>query len=188
MDDVVIARHGESEASARGIVGGDSPLTDRGREQARELGERLAGQPLDLCLTSPRLRARRTAEIALAGRDLPHEVVPELADIDFGDFEGSSLEEYREWVRSHPPTEPAPGGESRVATLRRYAEAFRGLLAASERHVLVVAHGLTVRALLDERPRPVVANAPYADEFVLTRLELGQAVERLERWCESPSW
>ena len=39
MDDAVLARHAESEASARGVVGGDTPLTGRGRTQARALAE-----------------------------------------------------------------------------------------------------------------------------------------------------
>ncbi|MDP9261188.1 MAG: histidine phosphatase family protein [Actinomycetota bacterium] len=139
-------------------------------------------------MTSNALRARETAAIALAGRDVKIEIVRDLGDVQFGDFDGLALEEYRDWVAAHPPSEAAPGGESRVDTLRRFAHAFRMLLARTEQHVLVVAHGLTIRALLDERPRPVVAGAPYAHTVRLTRGELQTAVERVERWCKSPSW
>jgi broad specificity phosphatase PhoE len=188
MDDLLVARHGESEAGAAGLVGGDPPLTAAGRGQAEALAARIASFPAEVCLTSGALRARETAEIALAGRAVPIEILRELGDVRFGDFEGRRLADYREWVGSHPPSEEAPGGESRVATLGRFARAFRVVLERPERHVLVVAHGLTIRALIDPRPQPVVAGAPYGDSVRLARVQVEGAVERLERWCEDPSW
>jgi probable phosphoglycerate mutase len=188
MDEVVLARHGESESSAAGIVGGDSPLTATGREQARRLGDQLAGFPAKVALCSAARRARETAEIALEGRGIPVETLHDLGDVRFGDFDGRPLTEYRDWISAHAPTKAVPGGESRAETLARFASAFRDVLARPERHVMVVAHGLTIRALLDERPRPVVAGAPYGDAARLSRAQLRAAVERLERWCKSPSW
>ena len=188
MDDVVLARHGESETSARRVVGGDAPLTGVGQEQARNLGRGLAPFPVDVCLTSGALRAKETAAIALAGRDVPCEVVGDLGDIDFGVFEGGSLEEYRAWIAAHPPDEAPPGGESRVATLRRFVRAYRTVLARPEPHVLVVAHGLMLSALTDERPQPTVAGVAYGSSIRLTHDELETQVARLERWCEAPSW
>jgi len=188
MDELLLARHGESEASAAGIVGGDSPLTPAGRLQARALGERLAAVPVDVCLTSAARRATQTAEIALAGRPVPIETLPELGDVQFGEFDGKALADYRAWIESHPPDESPAGGESRVQTLRRFASAFGSVRARPERHVLVVAHGLTVRALLDDRPRPVVTGAAYGDAVSLTGDELDAAIARLEHWCESPAW
>src|SRR5690348_3797437 len=103
MDDVVLARHGESETAARGVVGGDAPLTERGRDEAAALGVELGAVQFDVCLTSAALRARETADIALEGRAVPREVVSELADIDFGDLDGRPLGEYREWIGAHAP-------------------------------------------------------------------------------------
>src|SRR5438874_4105078 len=114
MDDVVLARHGESETAAFGIVGGDAPLTGVGQEQARSLGRELAPFPFDVCVTSGSLRARETAALALVGRDVPREIDERLGDVDFGVFTGGSLEAYREWIASHAPDEAPPGGESRV--------------------------------------------------------------------------
>lgn len=188
MDELVVARHGESEASARGVVGGDTLLTERGRAHARELGERLKHFPADVCVTSAARRARETAAIALEGRSIPLEAVPELGDVRFGAFEGGPLQEYRAWIQAHDPEDAPPGGESRVETLRRFAHAFRELAGRSERRILVVAHGITVRALVDERPRAIVAGAPYGGAVELSRAELATALERLERWCESPAW
>jgi broad specificity phosphatase PhoE len=173
MDELLLARHGESEAGASGRVGGDPPLTAAGRRQAEALAAQVASFPAEVCLTSGALRAPRQRE---------------LGDVRFGSFDGGRLAEYREWVGSHPPSEEAPRGESRAGTLRRFAGAFRVVLSRPESHVFVVAHGLTIRALLDPRPQPVVAGAPYGDSVRLTRAQVESAVERLERWCEDPSW
>jgi len=188
MDDAVFARHGESETAARRVVGGDAPLTAVGQAQALDLGRRLAGVPIDVCLTSRALRARETAALALAGRDVACEIVDEFGDIDFGVFAGGSLEEYRAWIASHPPDEPAPGGESRATTLRRFVRAYRLVLDRDESHVLVVAHGLTLSALTDARPRPTVAGVAYGSSIHVARDELATEVARLERWCEAPAW
>lgn len=184
MDDVVLVRHGESKTAAAGVVGGDTGLTARGREQARAA---LPERPFDVCFTSPARRARETAALALAERDVRQTVLPELADIEFGDFSGRPLEEYRAWIAGHEPDEAPGGGESRVDTLRRFCRAYRILLDRPEPHVLVVAHGLTLSALTDP-PKPSVAGVPYGSTLELTHDELATAVARPERWCESPAW
>jgi broad specificity phosphatase PhoE len=188
MDDLVFVRHGESETAAAGIVGGDAPLTQAGREQARATGRALAGRSFDACFTSPARRARETAALVLEGRDVPQSVLPELADIEFGSLSGEPLEEYRAWIAAHDPAESPPGGESRTATLRRFCRAYRTLLDRPEAHLLVVAHGLTLSALTDDLPQPSVAGVPYGSTLALTRGELATAVARLERWCEAPAW
>ena len=188
MDEVVLARHGETESAARGVVGGDAGLTDRGREQARRLGESLASARIDVCVVSPARRARETADIALAGRNVPLEVLADLDDIGFGSFEGGALDDYRTWVAANPPTAAPPRGESRVATLRRFGRAFRAIAARPERRALVVGHGLLLRAATDERPKPVVTGVDYGASIGLTREQLERAAERLETWCETPSW
>jgi probable phosphoglycerate mutase len=188
MDDVVLVRHGESETAAAGVVGGDAPLTALGREQARRTGRALAERAFDLCVTSPALRARETADLVLEGRDVPRRVLPELADIEFGVFSGGPLQEYRTWIAAHDPAEVPPDGESRVDTLRRFCGGYRALLDGAEAHVLVVAHGLTLSALTEDPPQPSVAGVPYGSSLELTRAELAEAVARLERWCEAPAW
>jgi broad specificity phosphatase PhoE len=188
MDEVVLARHGETETTARGVAGGDAPLTAAGYAQARALGQTLAPLPVDVCFTSPARRARETAELALAGRDVPLELLPELDDIDFGSFTGAPLAAYRAWISTHPPTEAPPGGESRVETLRRFTRAFRAILVRPERVVLVVAHGLALQAARDEQPKPEVSGVPYGSWLQLTRVEVAQAADRLEAWCAAPRW
>jgi len=197
MDEVILARHGESELSVVGTVNGDPAvacaLTPIGREQARRLGDRLADTELELCVTSEFERARETADLALAGRDVPRLLLPELNDVGFGSFEGGTLADYRKWAAANEPTVEAPGGgESRSGTVARYVSAYRIILARRERTVLVVAHGLPIRyvlnALDETDPAPLVEQVAYAEPYGLPREELERAVDRLERWATQPAW
>jgi broad specificity phosphatase PhoE len=83
-----IIRHGETEWSLAGRHTGrtDLPLTARGEESARRLGVRLAGIAFAAVYTSPLIRAARTCE--LAGFGGVARVDPDLAEWDYGDYEG----------------------------------------------------------------------------------------------------
>jgi broad specificity phosphatase PhoE len=194
---IILARHGESELSVVGRTNGDPGLacglTETGRSQARRLGELLAPDQIDLCVVSEFQRARETADLALEGRDVPRLVVADLNDIRFGDFEGMALDDYRAWAHAHGPEEPAPGGgDSRAETVRRYTRAYRAILARPERTILVIAHGLPVRYVLDaisgRSPAAAVEQVPYADPFRLGADELVAAVQRLDTWTARPAW
>ncbi len=197
MERAYLTRHGESELSLAGLTNGDPgvpcALTPAGREEARRLGDLLADTPVDLCVVSEFERAQETADLALAGRETPRLVLAELNDIGVGEFEGHTIEDYRDWARSHEPGEPAPdGGESRVDAVRRYVEAYRTILARPEPAILVVAHALTVRYFLDAAegrvPAPRVEIVPYAEPFPLTASQLTEAVELLSAWTLAPAW
>ncbi len=197
MDEVILARHGESELSVVGTVNGDPatvcPLTELGREQAQRLGEQLRETDIDLCVTSEFERARETADIALEGRDVLRIVVRELNDVRFGGFEGGTLVAYREWASANEPTIAAPGGgESRSGTVTRYVDAHRLILARPEPTILVVAHGLPIRYVLNaldgDPPAALVDQVPYAHPFRLARRQLEAAVSVLEAWASSPRW
>jgi broad specificity phosphatase PhoE len=196
VDRVVLARHGESERSVEGLTNGDPrvpcALTATGRHEARRLGAELADDPIDLCVTSEFERVLQTADLALAGRDVPRLVLADLNDIRFGEFEGRPLTEYRAWAHAHGPEDVVAGGDSRAQTVARYVHAYRTILARPEELVLVVAHGLPVRYVLDalegRNPAAAVAQVPYAEPFRLSARELAQAVDRLDAWARSPAW
>jgi broad specificity phosphatase PhoE len=197
MDAVILARHGESELSVVGTVNGDPAvacaLTETGREQALRLRDQLAELELDLCITSEFQRVRETADLALQGREVPRLVLPELNDVQFGGFEGGTLADYREWAAANQPTVEAPGGgESRSGTVARYVRAYRTILARPERTVLVVAHGLPIRyvlnALEETDPTPLVEQVAYAEPYSLSAAQLELATDRLERWAGEPAW
>lgn len=190
MDVIIVSRHGESVESAAGIKNGDPDrdpgLTTAGQEQARELGRELAGDPIDLCVTSRFPRTRQTAALALAGRDIPCTVDPNLDDIDYGEFEGQPKARYDTWAREHTLATPIPGGESRVDVVRRLCAAFEALLARSEHCALVVTHDLVIddllRAIDDLGPETVHRHIPYATPYRLTVENVSRAVLRLRRW------
>ena len=101
----VISRHGESTLNFENRVNGDPSvevvLTEKGRAEATLLGQQLAHVPIDLCVHTRFGRTRETAAIALAGRDVAFEVEPLLDDIDVGELEGKTLDDYRAWKRAH---------------------------------------------------------------------------------------
>ena len=109
---VYLARHGETAWSLSGQHTGrtDLPLTGRGEDQARALGERLRGLEFAKVLTSPSQRAVRTC--ALAGFGAAADTDPDLAEWDYGDYEGRRtaeiLTERPDWQLFR---DGAPGGE-----------------------------------------------------------------------------
>jgi probable phosphoglycerate mutase len=141
-----LVRHGETEWSRSGkhTSTTDLPLTEHGEEVARSLQDRLAGVDFDLVLSSPRQRARRTAELA----GFPEVAADEdLVEWAYGEYEGVTTEEIREsvpgWtVWSHP----TPGGESAeevTARLDRLLDRVR-----EHDRVLAFGHGHSLRALV----------------------------------------
>lgn len=149
----VLVRHGQSELNLVHRVNGDPAvavaLTPQGREESHGLALQVASFELDLCLHTRFGRTRETAEIALAGRDVPLEEEPLLDDIDVGELEGQTIDEYRAWKAAHRRFEPFPGGESLDDAARRYARAFERLLAREEPCILVVCHEIPVRYALN---------------------------------------
>jgi broad specificity phosphatase PhoE len=179
----VIARHGESTLNFENRINGDPDvpvaLTEKGRDESRLLGQQIAHVPFELCLHTNFSRTRETAEIALAGRDVPLEIEPLLDDIKVGELEGKTLEDYRAWKREHKRNDDFPGGESLDDAARRYAEAYEELLQRPERSILVVTHEIPLRYAINaadgsddlDGPTHQLANAtPYLfDEQALTR-------------------
>ncbi len=90
-----LVRHGETEWSLSGAHTSrtDIPLTDHGRQRARELGDFLRGKQFDAVFTSPMQRARETC--ALAGFGDQAQVEEGLKEWDYGVYEGKTTKEIR---------------------------------------------------------------------------------------------
>jgi broad specificity phosphatase PhoE len=195
---LILARHGESEYSSRGLLNGDPSvevgLTALGEEQARALGRTLEPVEIDVCVITELGRTRRTAELALAGRDVPFEIWPGLNDPRAGAFEGRRLDEYRGWAWAAGSSEPVPGGgESRLELVGRYAAAYRALLERPEASILAVLHALPIAyllAALEGEPPAARMDRPieYAAAHSVEAGALAGAVAVLEAWCASPGW
>jgi broad specificity phosphatase PhoE len=195
MERALFVRHGESQYSVKALVNGDPgvacDLTELGRQQASQLGERLAGEPIALCVVTEFGRTHETADLILPTRQVPRLVVADLNDPFYGSFEGGPLSTYRAWAATHGPEDVPPGGgETRVAIADRYARGFRTLLARSEPTLLVVCHSLPIAfavAAADGRaPTAKMPLVTYAEPHVLDADQLGRAVERIEAWTRNP--
>lgn len=146
MSEVFLVRHGATEWSKAGrhTSTTDLPLLAEGEADADLLRGRLAGEAFELVLTSPRQRARRTAELA----GYPDAVVDhDLTEWAYGDYEGITTPEIRETVPGWTVwTHPSPGGESAEAVTKRLDRVVARVRAAEGR-ALVFGHGHALRAL-----------------------------------------
>ncbi len=159
MTTLYIARHGETEWNVKGLMQGhkDSPLTENGQNQAKELAEALRHIHFDAIFSSDLLRAKRTAEIVALEKELAIQTTKALRERNFGKFEGHSLAEYGKLFESvqklswkerlnHKPSEDA---ESIEELLMRYITFLREIAVAySGKTILMVSHGGVMRNLL----------------------------------------
>ncbi|MCA2245511.1 acid phosphatase, partial [Mycobacterium sp. WUMAC-067] len=148
---LVLLRHGETEWSKSGQHTGrtEVELTDAGREQAQLAGRALGELKLvdPLVISSPRRRSLVTAELAGLSID---EVTEQLAEWDYGSYEGMTTEQIRESVPDWLVwTHGCPGGES-VAQVSERADAAvtTALRHMESRDVVFVSHGHFSRAVI----------------------------------------
>jgi broad specificity phosphatase PhoE len=146
VNELWLVRHGKTQWSADGrhTSTTDVPLLPEGEEVAVGLRDRLHAVDFALVLTSPRLRARRTAQ--LAGYPQP-EVDADLAEWDYGDYEGITTEE----IREHDPgwtiwTHPTPGGET-PEQMQKRLDRVVDRVHYVEGRTLAFGHGHSLRAL-----------------------------------------
>jgi probable phosphoglycerate mutase len=143
--EVVVVRHGETEWSLSGqhTSRTDLPLTERGRERARQLASRFAGRSFALVLSSPLLRARETCELAGLGDQM--ELCDDLEEWDYGEYEGLTTPQIHErdpdWVLWR---DGCPGGETPDQVGGRADRALARLRAA-DGDAIGFAHGHILR-------------------------------------------
>lgn len=147
---LLLARHGETEWSRDGRHTSvtDLPLTPTGEEQAQALAGHLAGHRVALALVSPRLRARRTAQVA--GVADP-EVDERLVEWAYGDLEGRTTLDIRRDLPGWTVWDgPVPGGESGADVAARCDAVIADVaerVDLREQDALLVAHGHVLRVL-----------------------------------------
>jgi broad specificity phosphatase PhoE len=146
LPQLYLARHGETAWSLSGQHTGrtDIPLTARGEDNARRIGRRLAGLAFGRVWTSPLGRARRTAELAGFAAA---EVDPDLAEWDYGDYEGRTSAD----VRGERPgwdlfRDGCPRGET-AAQVGARVDRVLARVRAEPGDSLVFAHGHVLRVL-----------------------------------------
>lgn len=158
MTRLYLVRHGVTQLTAEGRFSGSggAELSDEGRWQAAQLGERLRGEGITAVYCSPLSRSVDTATIVAEHCRLTPVLRDGLREISHGHWEGLTRGEVEERFRSEyaaweedPFTFAPRGGESGVAVLARALPAIREIVTAhiGER-VLVVSHKATIRLLL----------------------------------------
>jgi broad specificity phosphatase PhoE len=145
--EIVVVRHGETEwsLSGRHTSRTDLPLTERGRERARELTSELAGRRFSLVLCSPLRRARETCVLAGFGEVM--ELCDDLHEWDYGDYEGLTTPEI--WERNPGWSlwrDGCPGGETPSEVGAR-ADRALALLRSAGGDAIAFAHGHILRVV-----------------------------------------
>jgi probable phosphomutase (TIGR03848 family) len=153
---LLLVRHGETPTTGT-VLPGRAPglhLSDRGRNQAERVAERLAGLPVDGLYSSPMERACETAAPTAALRGLEVREHTGLIECDFGDWTGVALAELvglPQWqtVQHNPSAFRFPNGESFVQMQARMVETLETLCAAHPGGVVVCfSHADPIKAAL----------------------------------------
>ena len=194
--ELILIRHGESDANRQGILQGhfDSPLNSRGRDQAIALAEALAPLEVGRLYASDLKRARETGEILSRRLGLPLILDHSLREVDVGIFSGLTWEtiaerypEEYERFRSSGDWEVVPGSERNASSLERLKDFLDRLREAkSGDRVAIVSHGAILRRmihLLLDIPFPSgiyfeLHNASYTEIHLTTK---GATVRCLNR-------
>ena len=147
---LLLIRHGETALNvARVLQPADTPLSERGIQQAEALARRLAAMNVSAILSSDLPRALRTAQAIAEATGARIETSALLQERDFGDWRGQPYD----GMAVNPLTmlDAPPGGESAAAFMQRVAEAFEHVVqrrSAERGNLAIVTHGLVIRAML----------------------------------------
>ena len=147
MQELVLVRHGETDGEAPWAFHGSSDLvlSALGESQMRRVANALCDESFDLVLASSLRCAQRSAVIVTEGRDSDVQVEERFREVDFGEWEGCSIDEiqqshardYEGW-RAGELDFSFPGGESLADFRARVQEGTRALIERSEERVLAV--------------------------------------------------
>lgn len=158
-------RHGESEYNQRGLVAGgktDCPLTEKGMTQALHLKSKILAMGIKHVISSPLIRAKRTAEIAWSGVPIIDE---NLREFDLGVFEGKLDKGVTEYIINLPYEISVPNGESKKQFAQRITSSINRWLNTDDGTFLFVAHGFIWGMLLHITGLPICNpdGTPIAD-------------------------
>jgi len=153
---LILVRHAESEMKGCYVGRLDPPLSARGRAQADALARQMAGQSLAAVYSSPLKRALTTAQMIAVPHGLEVSAIAELAELDFGDWDGLTYQEIAEiapqrfnrWLADPAEVRP-PNGETLLEMSQRVMEVVNGVIVAHPGEmVVVVTHGGPARAIV----------------------------------------
>ena len=144
MTTIFLVIHGETVDNARQIMQGQTPgeLNEQGREQARQVAERLATEEIDAVVASDLRRAIQTAEYIAEPHHLPVVTTPLLRERDWGSFTGRFIPDLRGEVWPDDI-------ETEEAMMQRAHDFLKKMTATYEgKRVVAVGHGIINKAIL----------------------------------------
>ena len=150
MTELYLVRHGETEWSRDGRHTSvtDLPLTEVGEQQARRLLGHLRPEDFQLILSSPRRRARETAELAGFSGPYAPQVTEDLVEWYYGDYEGKTSAEINESVPDWTIwTHPVPNGETAAQVADRLDRVVARVRESGVERAICFGHGHALRAL-----------------------------------------
>ena len=165
-----IFRHGQTTYNLNGYIQGqtnDSLLTDKGKEQAFQIGEKLKHFPLDILLCSPLTRAKQTAqEVLKFFPGLKVRTEPACTEVNIGKIEGMHFEEvlnlygkqYQKWrdINDTDLDFCFPNGESKGAVRKRAFSLIEHYLNNTDyQHIAISTHGIFLSQICLELNYPV---------------------------------
>ena len=195
LQELLLVRHGQSTANAKGIWQGqmEFPLSERGKVQASLAGRSLFGEPFEGLYSSPLSRAFETAEIIRVRAGFTGEVIPfdGLSERRGGILEGHT---WAEQEQQNPelakkflaiPEEERwelVGAETDEEVIARFEEALSSIRALHPdgSRIVVVSHGGVMRAFLMKLFGPkILPGAQRAANASITRMQWDDTGPRL---------
>lgn len=179
--DLMIVRHSISQGNHGDMISGadhDVPLSDRGIVYAKTVSQLYDWQQYQAVYASPLIRAQQTAQL-LVGADHPIITDKRIEEVHFGDWDGKEAGPFRKQypqafdysgMFSDQYSDYAPNAESYAAVIARCDSFINDL---KRNHptdkVLVVCHGLTIRALM-----AVLFRAPISEYHATANLSMNE--------------
>ena len=170
IQQLYLARHGQTEFNVQGRIGGDPPLTAKGRAQALALAKNLEDKKIDWVFTSTRMRSHETAAPVLETHQNAHLMaMREFDEIWAGDCENMLYSEIREKMPEVTVQRNAdkyhyvyPNGESYAILQERVRRGLRrALFLAGDSPLLILGHQAINRVLLSLLLRQRAEDVPY---------------------------
>jgi broad specificity phosphatase PhoE len=184
---IYITRHGQTDWNVEGRMQGakNSDLTERGKQDALNLGNSLKDTKIDYIYTSPLTRAYDTALLIKGDRDIPVEIHENLKEMNFGIWEGMHSddvtreykdEHYRFW--NEPHLYKPIGGETFEELIKRVKITLNDITNQNKgENILLVTHTIVIKAIytiVKDYELKDFWNPPYINNTCLTILEYNE--------------
>jgi broad specificity phosphatase PhoE len=157
MTEIILVRHGQTEWNIAEVFRGqiDIDLSQTGVKQAELLAEYLTHSTIEAIYSSPLKRALRTAEIVAAPHKLKVNIEPDLVDLNFGCWQGLTVETVKEkyaelyatWI-AHPEQVRMPGGEGLEDVRKKVIRFSDKIIEMHAGTVVIVGHRVVNKVML----------------------------------------